>query len=352
MGVERSNGLSSGPLEARPRYKAQMIFCADLGATKAWLGLVQQSTGRPLDVLHARRYVAADWPQPLAMLEDFLNRWATQAGVPGQVDAAALGVAGPVVQDPQCGASVQMTNLGWRLEAAAISRLLGGAPVQLVNDFHAAACGLDAVAPDRLLSLQAGTPDPRAPQLVLGAGSGLGVALRVWGGQGYQVVPGEGGHYGFAPSNPRLDRVLAFLRAERPRVVVEHVVSGPGLANLYRFVAWEAGAGPPPAGLTGEEVFRRLTQAADPLAAEAFDLFLAAYGSVAGDYALAGLARGGVYLAGGIAAKCAGLMADGRFLHAFRDKGPYSGLMQSVPVTLVQDEQLGLLGAAMVAFSA
>lgn len=322
-----------------------MILCADIGATKTLLGLaeVHPETGRVV-VKASQRYVAAQVPSFEAMLTDFLSQHGPSLSQP--LRAVGLGVAGPVRDQ-----TVQMTNLPWRLDARELSRHLGGVPVTLVNDFEAAAHGIEALAPDELMTLQAGDAQARGNQLVLGAGSGLGVAFRIWQGNGHAVVPGEGGHFSFSPINDQQDLALQRLRPLVPRVVVEHFVSGPGLANFYQCLGDE-----PPTkvitpmdteGLTGESVFRKATQEGDALAAQALEQFLLAYGSVAGDYALATLARGGVYVAGGVAQRCGEMMRDGRFMRGFGQKGPYTELMATLPVHLVLQPELGLVGAAV-----
>lgn len=325
-----------------------MILCGDIGGTKTLLAVAEGGPEAPR-LVHQQHLYAAGHASFDSVLQSFLDDWKRAHGAPLQVRAACLGVAGPA-----SGNAVQMTNLPWRLTGDGIAALLaqgGRAPgVQLVNDFMAAATGVGVLPSSSLVALQAGKPVARAPQLVIGAGSGLGVALRVWAGDGYLVVPGEGGHYGFAPSCAEHDELLRFLRSERPRVVAEHVVSGPGLAAIHRWLASREAA-PPAAAPSGEAVHALATQRGDPLAVRALEHFVRAYGAVAGDYALASLARGGVYLAGGIAAKCLPWMQDGRFTAAFHDKGPYATLMQELPVHLVTEPQLGLLGAASLALA-
>ncbi len=341
-----------------------MILCADIGATKTLMGLAVPGDGKAgIQVVATQRYLAAQLPSFDEILNTFLRDHASTLTSPLQ--AACFGIAGPVT-----GEVVQMTNLPWRLDAQALSRQLGGIPVRLVNDFKAAASGIDALQPEELLCLQEGTALDKEPQLVIGAGSGLGVAFRVWrdhahgDGGYYHVVPGEGGHVGFSPVNAEQDRAVLRLRQHVPRVVVEHFVSGPGLANLYNCLDQDGDHGAPvdaahpfplevataqnTEGLTGEEVFRRATEEQDPRALHALHHFLLSYGMVAGDHALAVLARGGVYLAGGIAQKCGPLMQDGRFLVGFRHKGPYSELMATLPVHVVMQPDLGLLGAAVL----
>lgn len=341
-----------------------MILCADIGATKTLLGLaVPDGSGDGVRVVASQRYVAAEVASFDDMLDGFLRDH--QAAQTAPLQAACFGIAGPVT-----GEVVQMTNLPWRLDAQALSQQLGGIPVRLVNDFKAAASGIDALKPDELLNLQPGTALEKEPQLVIGAGSGLGVAFRVWrdhpDGHGgyYHVVPGEGGHVGFSPINAEQDRAMLRLRQHVQRVVAEHFVSGPGLANLYNCLDQDGDHGAQvdaahpfelqvataqnTNGLTGEEVFRRATEEQDSQALHALHHFLLCYGVVAGDHALATLARGGVFLAGGIAQKCGPMMQDGRFLVGFRHKGPYAELVSSFPVNVVMQPDLGLLGAAVL----
>ena len=328
-----------------------MKLCADIGGTKSLLGLADTTAyGRPR-LGFSRRYLARDFAGFAQLLQQFLHDAHEALGHPPLVGSACLGVAGP-----GGGRRIQMTNLPWVLDADDISRLLGDAPVQLINDFAAAAYGIDALSEQQLVPLQAGRPVAGAPQVVIGAGSGLGVAFRFWNGARYQVVPGEGGHMAFAPLDAEQDRLLAPLRAQlgalgRDRLVTEHVVSGPGLVHLYRALtpapapdANAPGSAPPSA-----QDIQRLAREGDGVAATAAHHFLRCYGAVAGDHALATLARGGVFIAGGIALQWRDWMTDGRFVQAFCAKGPYSALMRDIPIHLVTEPELGLLGAAVAA---
>jgi glucokinase len=188
--------------------------------------------------------------------------------------------------------------------------------------------------------LQAGEPEARAPQVVIGAGTGLGVAYRVWQGDRYTVIGGESGHAGFAPADERQAALWRALHAALGRVRVEHVVSGPGLARIHDFLREGRGE-----ARTPEEV----AAAADPVARAAVDLFLECFGAAAGDHALAILARGGVFLAGGIAPRILPRLRSGPFLAAFNAKGVHARLMARFPVNAVVNERLGLLGAGRLA---
>lgn len=182
---------------------------------------------------------------------------------------------------------------------------------------------------------------------MIGAGTGLGVAYRVANGAGYRIVAGEGGHAGFAPADAEQAALLLFLQAEFGRVSAEHVVSGVGLEHIYAYLCRKVIVGTD--AVDAAEISRRALEDAEPLALHALDLFIACYGAVAGDHALAVRADGGVYVAGGIAAKILPRLAAGGFLAAFNAKGTQAALMRACPVHVVLTHRLGLLGAACAA---
>ena len=324
-----------------------MILAGDIGGTKALLLLASLRRGRPVPILE-RRYAAAPFADFSTMLAHFLEECRGHCGLQQRLSSACFGAAGPVSDN-----CIQMTNLPWRLDAGAIAAQLGIARVQLVNDFAAAAAGIEALAPEDCATLQRGEPRPQAPRVVIGAGTGLGVAYALPQGRRYRIVAGEGGHTGFAPADEEQMRLWQALHARFGRVSVEHVVSGPGLLRIHEFLC----AAEPQAPALRESLRREGAAAISRLALEhndacacrALDLFIACYGAVAGDHALALAARGGVYVAGGIARKIAGRMAAGGFIAAFNAKGSHARLNLEIPVYLITTERLGLLGAALIA---
>jgi glucokinase len=324
-----------------------MILAGDIGGTKALLLLAALRQGRPEPVLE-RRYAVADFPGFSAMLARFVEECRPHRGGDACLASACFGAAGPVSAD-----CIQMTNLPWRLDADAIAAEFGIGRVLLVNDFEAAASGIEALASGDSAMLQRGEPLPHAARVVIGAGSGLGVAYALPQGQQYQVIAGEGGHAGFAPADDEQMRLWQSLHAQFGRVSVEHVVSGPGLARIYAFLC--AGLAQAPAlresvRAEGAAAISRLAlEQNDALACRALDLFIACYGAAAGDHALAVSARGGVYIAGGIAPKILGRLAAGGFMAAFNAKGVHAHLNLRMPVRVVTTERLGLLGAALIA---
>jgi glucokinase len=189
--------------------------------------------------------------------------------------------------------------------------------------------------------------------VIIGAGSGLGVAYALPHGKRYQVVSGEGGHAGFAPADDEQMRLWQTLHAKFGRVSVEHIVSGPGLVRIYECLRATLAESPALTESVRAEgaaaISRYAIEHGDPFAGRALDLFIACYGAAAGDHALTVTARGGVYIAGGIAPKIFSRLAAGGFMAAFNAKSAHAQMTGRMPVHLVTTERLGLLGAALIA---
>ena len=307
-----------------------MILCGDIGGTKTLLGLAQDGA-----LLADRRYANADFSDFASVLASF---FADARIEPAKISSGCLAVAGPVADN---GRSAQLTNLPWLIDADALSSRFSLPAPRLVNDFAAAAQGAVASSTAHRITLQEGQALSTAPCLVLGAGTGLGMAVVLPESGGWRIVPGEGGHVAFAPADARQVALWSFLQARHGRVTWERIVSGPGLTAIHEFVA---GTVMPP-----EEIASR--GLANPTGTErsSLDLFLAAYGAFAGDMALVCLARGGVFLAGGIAGKLLPLLREGGFLTAFNAKAEHAAIAARIPVHVATDPLLGLHGALILA---
>ena len=327
-----------------------MILAADVGGTKTLLRLVQR-TAEGIDALFERRYLDEPFEHFDELLYAFLDEAKAEGIGPVRIEIAVLGVAGPAY-----GNRVRLSNRAWDIEGTALGAKFGMQEVLLVNDFVAAANGIGALAETDLIVLQAGKPAERATQVVLGAGTGLGVAFRVWQGDRYAVIAGEAGNAGYAPATTEQADLWRYIHLLAGRVRLEQVVSGPGLATIYEFLREHRVEPESP------ELARRLETEVpaaaiisfamdlhDPLACRALDMFIEVFGAAAGDQALAVVARGGVYIAGGIAPRIAARLRQGRFLEAFRAKGRFADLMAEIPVRIVMNDRLGLLGATALA---
>ena len=305
-----------------------MILGGDLGGTKTLLALAETDGGK-IRIVHQQRYASADYPTFETLLGEFL------AGGP-TIASACFGVAGPTD-----GLNARLTYLPWCLAASDLGRRFAIPRVALANDFAAAAHGLPLLDAQQVLTLRAGQPLEGAPRVMLGAGTGLGVAGQIWEGDRYRVVSGEGGHFGFSPQTPEQLELARWLLAGNARVTTEDIVSGPGLARIYAFF----GGRPQPAETIGQAALA----GSDPLARQALDLWLSCYGAFAGDLAMHWLARGGVYLAGGMAARLMPGIDCTPFIDAFLAKREHRDLVHDMPIYLTTAEDLGLRGALALA---
>lgn len=309
------------------------ILAGDIGGTNTRLALYDADG---TEAAPARRYLNSEATGLADLVEAYLDAIGTRP------EAACFAVAGPTD-----GREAHLTNLAWAIDASALSRRFGF-HCALVNDFAAVGWGLDALTPTGLRSLQIGVTRPGAPRLALGAGTGLGVAQCFADAAGYRVQASEGGHIGFAPLDEEQWALARSLQAEYGRVSVERILSGPGIAALYGHCRRAMGR-PMRRERGPTEVSEAALAGDDATALWAMRLFCAIYGQTAGDLALVTRAEGGIYLAGGIAAKILPLLEDGGFMAGFRAKGRFSEWMASLPVHVVLDPDVGLKGAALAA---
>lgn len=317
------------------------VLVGDIGGTKTLLAFGRRRGGG-VRWLRRTLYRSGDFPDFASLLRDFLG--------PGERPVrACLAVAGPVERQGS-GERARVTNLPWALDTVELSALLG-APSRLINDFEGVAWGIPHLPRSAFATLQRGIARPGGVRAVLGAGTGLGMAVLVPRGSGWQVLPSEGGHADFAPLGPLQEDFARWLRTHGrlDHLSIERVLSGPGLEALYAYLT-RADAARRRQSVRAPDM-RAAAAHGDAEAALTLDTFARIYGAQAGNLALLTLARGGVYLAGGIAPVHADLLASGPFLEAFCAKGRFRALLRRMPVRIVLDTEVGLRGAAAVAFA-
>lgn len=317
-----------------------LVLAGDVGGTKTVLALAEVGP-RSLSFLRTRRYRSREWPGLEPMLENFLEKESARPR------AAAFGVAGPVR-----GGRAKLTHLPWTVEERPLALRLHLARVAVINDFVAAALGLPRLSPRRLAVLLPGKSEPRGPIGLIGAGTGLGQAALVRTVDGRLVLPSEGGHADFGPRDDREDRLVAFLRGRYGRVSRDRILSGEGIGDLYEFLALERRRPAPPAlarALAGGDPAAAISRFAlagrDPVCREALALFASIYGSEAANMAIQYQATGGIFLAGGIAPKILPALRRPVFRESFRGKPPMEEFLAAIPVRVVLDPRLPLLGA-------
>ncbi len=322
-----------------------LVLAGDVGGTKTALAVAEVGP-RSLRFLRVRRYRSLDWPDLEAMVDHFLEPDSVRPR------AAAFGVAGPVRDG-----LAQVTKLPWSVEARSLAHRLRPARVGLLNDFVAAAHGLPRLSPRRVARILPGTPEPDGPIGLIGAGTGLGQAVVVRRDGASVVLPSEGGHADFGPRDEREDRLVAFVRSRFGRVSRDRLLSGEGIGHLYDFLALERGRPTPTAlarGMAAGDRAAAITRfglaGRDPVCREALDLFVSIYGSEAANVAIQYQATGGVYIAGGIAPKILPAMRRRVFRDSFRRKPPMEEFLAGIPVGVVLDPRLPLIGAAAEAY--
>jgi len=320
-----------------------MLLAGDVGGTKSRFGVFDLNTPRPAPVT-VRTYATVD----SSSLDDLVARFLGEIG-PTRIDAACIGVAGPVTGDV-----ARLTNVSWLADIAPVRGRLGGGPARLINDLEAMASAVPFLESDELAPLQSGRPSSTGNAALIAAGTGLGEALIHNVNGRFVPAASEGGHADFAARTPRELALVDHLRRIYGRVDNERVVSGKGLVNVFRFTHGDederracAVVGPKEASALAPAITSAALEGRCARCAEAVDIFIEAYGAEAGNLALRGMATAGVYIGGGIAPKILEALHRGKFIDAFRDKDPMSDMLRALPVRVILNSEAGLLGAAV-----
>jgi len=320
------------------------ILAVDIGGTKT---LFQLSNEQDHIILETE-YVSQNFSSFDLVLTAFLQQ---KELADYAVSRACFAVSGPVT-----GRDATVTNLPWELNADSLANDFSISHVHLCNDFEAVGYGISCLADDEIIILQKGKPIKGAPRAVIGAGTGLGQALLLPDGEHWKVVATEGGHTDFSPTNTLQIALLSYLMTQFEHVSHERIVSGVGLVSIYDFLCdyhrcdhnkelHDAMKNADPAAIISHYAL----EGHDDIASEALDLFVQIYGSQAGNLALTVLPRAGLYIAGGIAEKNLSRFQNGQFIEHFVAKGKMKSLMMTLPIYLILQAKVGLMGARILA---
>jgi glucokinase len=320
-----------------------MILAGDIGGTNARLAYFQSQNGN-LQLVTEHVYASRDYGE----LGEIVTQFLKESGVRPEI--ACFGIAGPVRHG-----RVETSNLPWVIEQSRLAEQIQLPATLLINDLEASAWGIGALTPQDLVSLNQVKESP-GNQAVIAPGTGLGEAGLFWNGSQHLVFACEGGHTDFAPQGDLQIELLRFLASRYGHVSYERILSGPGLGNVYEFLRGKWPAEEP--GEFADSMSRGDAAAAishaalnrtNPLAERALDLWISVYGAEAGNLALKTMATGGIYLGGGISPKILPRLTGSLFMRAFLDKGRLSPLLQGIPVQVITNDKVGLLGAARCA---
>lgn len=325
-----------------------MLLAGDVGGTKVNLAIFSSEAGWRTPVIEAT-FPSAQYASLEALVQEFLQQHNFS------IDHASFGVAGPVVAK-----SATITNLPWVMDEQQLQRELHIPSVRLLNDLDAIAHAIPFLEAQDLYTLNEGQPISRGAIAVIAPGTGLGEAFLTWDGSHYRAHTSEGGHADFAPTNIFQLELLRYLLARFPHVSFERVCSGKGVPNIYSYLK-DTGYAEEPQWLA-----EQLTAAQDwtpiivnnaldkekatKLCVGTLNTFVSILGAEAGNLALKVLATGGVYLGGGIPPRILSFLQDGRFMQAFTHKGRLTEMLTRMPVHIILNPKIALLGAARQGF--
>src|SRR5882724_12921920 len=321
-----------------------MILAGDIGGTNARLAVFDVMDGH-FSLISASVFPSREY----SSLDEIVSKFVRTANV--HPHAACFGVAGPVRNG-----RVEASNLPWIIESKRLAEELDLKKTLLINDLEANAWGIAFLDPADLVSLNQVKGTPVGNQAVISAGTGLGQAGMYWDGSKHHVFACEGGHADFAPRTQLEVELFNYLHTRFGHVSYERIVSGPGLVNVFSFLR-DTGRGAPPPWLSDEmsqsdpaaAISRAGIEGKCGLCEQAVDLFVSIYAAEAGNLALKIMATGGIYLGGGIAPKMLSKLSGPLFMQAFTGKGRMQALLEAMPVRVITNDRIALLGAARCA---
>jgi glucokinase len=321
-----------------------MILAGDIGGTHARLALFDVQNGQ-FNLVKQTIFPS----QQYAGLDEIVVEFVKASGI--QPTQACFGIAGPVTNG-----RVEASNLPWIVESLRLASELKISKAGLINDLEATGWGIGALNASDLVPLNSVVASAGGNQAVIAAGTGLGEGGLYWDGTRHHVFASEGGHCDFAPLDDLQVELFHYLQGRFNHVSYERVLSGPGLVNIFDFLR-DTNRGKPPEWLVAEmaehdaaaAISRSALAGKCPMCDQALEIFVAIFGAEAGNLALKLKSTGGVFLAGGIAPKILPKLTTSNFLNAFLDKGRLRHLMEIIPIKVITNDKLALLGAARCA---
>lgn len=323
-----------------------MILAGDIGGTKTLLALFEK-TNNQLVKIQSYKYVSKEYESLEIIINDFLRRSDISPYT------AAFGIPGPVFNGV-----AKSTNLPWNIDEKVLSAVTGIKKIKIVNDLTATAYAIPFLKRNEKIKIKDGNIERHTEQYVVVApGTGLGQAFLICEGNKKIIIPSEGGHSDFAPTNELETDLYTYLRKKFNRVSYERIISGTGLINVFDFFV-EAGY-----DQFSDETFERMLvedkatvitdmalKGKDELCMKVVDIFVSVLGSHTGNLVINLMATGGVYLGGGIPHKILPILKEDTFLNSFLNKGRLSDLVESTPVYVINNNDAALHGAARIAF--
>jgi glucokinase len=319
-----------------------MILAGEIGATGTRLAAFEKEGSR-LQLVVEKTYMSQEHGSLSEIIAAFINA----EGIAAR--SACFGVAGPVRRGRS-----KISNLPWVIDSRDLAKQLKLDSVGMINDLEAYAYGIDGLDSKDFVTLNAGSEDAEGNRAVISARTGLGVAGLYWDGFRHHPFACEGGHSDFAPRNALEMELLAYLQKKYGRISYERLLSGPGIKNIYDFLRdarkadepqWlkdQIAAAPDPPAVISQLAQEGKAAICD----QTLSIFVSIYGAETGNCALNFLSTGGIFIGGSVAAKNVPKMKDPIFMESFLDKGRMVDLLKEIPVTIVLNDDSGIIGAA------
>ncbi len=330
------------------------LLAVDLGGTKTLMGIYDSRNNAPENI-HKRRYLSAEWPSFEAMLGDYLDNLPSSIDYPTK---GCISVAGRVSQG-----SSKLTNLDWDLNQLKIQKCANLDHLELINDFCVLVYSLPYIKTHQFTQIN-GKESATFNQgfvSIIGAGTGLGIARGLITSKNIYAFPSEGGHREFSPRSENEWQLYKWIKKDLKinRVSIERIVSGTGLGHIANWLLHRSNAIDHPLYHVARSwrqkksnqhdlpaIVSKSAEEGDPLMNEALDMWLNAYGSVAGDIVLQELCDTGLWIAGGTAKKQLKRIRSNTFLKPMCDKGRFTNYVEQIPVHVLIDPDIGLFASA------
>jgi glucokinase len=314
------------------RFAFPVLVC-DIGGTNVRFAVMEQPGAEPAPAVHR---ATADYNGLSAAIQSMMSELAAR---PRSVIACGAG--------PVAGRSLQLTNASWLIDGPAIAADLSLDQGLLLNDFEAQALSLPVVRQTWTMTIGEDRPPSSGPRLILGPGTGLGIAALLEIGGRFVAVASEACHIDFGPSSPEEMQFWPFLEPAHGRITSESLISGPGLVRLHRARMARLGKGRP--SLDAVAITERANADSYCDEADTIRVFWQLVARFSGDMAITFLAKGGVTLAGGVLPRLIQLLDAVVFRDIFDNKAPVDRLARSIPVRLLTHPDSVIAGMAAIA---
>ncbi|MFA6119615.1 MAG: glucokinase [Parachlamydiales bacterium] len=317
-----------------------MLIALDVGGTNIRVGFFERK--KEMQLLKYKGYKTKDFPSFLEFVRFLLKEEKKNISI------ISIAAAGPIEKS-----ICTLTNLNWKIDAEVIRKVFKIKHVYILNDLKATALGLEHLTDSDFFIINSGCVNKKDNKCIVSAGTGLGEAFLCEGKKETIAVASEGGHSDFAPINKMQSDLLTFLQTKYGHVSYERILSGPGICNLYDFikekkitsdiqsVEKELKISSEPQKIITELALNKKSRTCEMV----LELFISIYASEAANAALKYLATSGVFLGGGIAPKIIDFIKKEDFMGSFINKGRFEQLMKKIPVKIILNEKIALLGA-------